>query len=165
MTYILRSHLTTHSSGRGVSLPFVVNEWFRLIDCSLECISAVVLRDVVAGSSLSEKSIEFVTYLWLGGMPGAVDLNPQSTFLPRSTRRYYAVFIDVSAWSSFPEGGNDFSTNLNLAANPNMPVASTSGFEPEPKFDQDFRSLQSVRNHWLKRMTNCQIISLLVVQA
>src|SRR5215212_1978940 len=116
MTYILRSHLTTHSSGRGVSLPFVVNEWFRLIDCSLECISAVVLRDVVA-------------------------------------------------WSSFPEGGNDFSTNLNLAANPNMPVASTSGFEPEPKFDQDFRSLQSVRNHWLKRMTNCQIISLLVVQA
>src|SRR5215207_9802122 len=56
MTYILRSRLTTHSSGRGVSLPFVVNEWFRLIDCSLECISAVVLRDVVAGSSLSEKS-------------------------------------------------------------------------------------------------------------
>src|SRR5829696_3859420 len=96
MTYILRSRLTTHSSGRGVSLSFVVNEWFRLIDCSLECISAVVLRDVVAGSSLSESRIESVTYLWLGGMPDVADLkssvHPLTSFHQTILRSIYRRF-------------------------------------------------------------------------
>src|SRR5215212_8331230 len=105
MTYILRSRLTTHSSGRGVSLPFVANEWFRLIDCSLECISAVALRDVVAGSSLSEKSIELVTYLWLGGMPDAADLkssvHPLTSFYQMILSSIYRRFSRQSKLRSY----------------------------------------------------------------
>jgi len=55
MTYILRSRLTIHSCGRGVSMPSSLTNGFVWLIARLNA-SRQLLRDVVAGSSLSEES-------------------------------------------------------------------------------------------------------------